>query len=177
VTAHTPAGSVTEQVPYSFQKDGKEIASRFHLSGNRLSFKTANYNARETFIIDPVVEWATYYGGIGPGYSYELFPGYIVDVAEWDIGSATAFDNDLNVYFTGYTNSLTNIATTGAHQQTWGGSADTISAPEDAFLVKFDATGKRVWATYYGGQGTESGNGITCDEFGNVYIAGGSTST
>ncbi len=177
VTAHTPAGSVTEQAPYSFQKDGKEIASRFHLSGNRLSFKTANYNARETFIIDPVVEWATYYGGIGPGYSYELFPGYIVDVAEWDIGSATAFDNDLNVYFTGYTNSLTNIATTGAHQQTWGGSADTISAPEDAFLVKFDATGKRVWATYYGGQGTESGNGITCDEFGNVYIAGGSTST
>ncbi len=177
VTAHTPAGSITEQAPYSFEENGKEIASRFHLSGNRLSFKTAAYNPRETFIIDPVVEWATYYGGIGPGYSYELFPGYIVDVAESDIGVATTFDNDLNVYFTGYTNSLTNIATTGSHQQAWGGSANTTSAPSDAFLVKFDATGKRLWATYYGGQGGESGTGIACDEFGNVYMVGGSNST
>jgi hypothetical protein len=174
--ARTPTGSITELAPVSFEANGRSVASRFQLNGNVLSFRTAKYNAKETFIIDPVVEWATYYGGIGAGYSYEFF-GSLFDVAEWDIGLATAFDHEKNVFFTGYTNSLTNIATTGAFQQTWGGSPDTTSEPNDAFLVKFDATGKRLWGTYYGGFGSESGNGIACDEFGNVYMVGGSSST
>lgn len=168
-------GQIRENAPVSFEACGKPVASHFVLSGNQLSFETGAYNAKNMLVIDPVVEWATYYGGIGPGYTTEFW-GTIMDVAEWDIGLATAFDKDMNVYLTGYTNSVTNIATTGAYQQSWGGSIDTTSAPNDAFLVKFDPSGQRLWATYYGGQGSESGNAITCDEHGNVYIVGGSNS-
>lgn len=174
--AHNAIGQIKENAPISFEACGKPVASHFVLSGNQLSFETGAYNEERVLVIDPVVEWATYYGGIGPGYTREFF-GMIMDVAEWDIAQATAFDNELNVYLTGYTNSLTNIATTGAFQQDWGGSADTISAPTDAFLVKFDQTGRRLWATYFGGQGSETGAAIACDEQGNVYIVGGSNST
>ena len=173
LVALTPAGSITEKAPVSFEESGKEIASRFSLSGNRLSFKTGNYNRQEKFIIDPVVEWATYYGGIGDGNGG----------AEWDVGNSTAFDKDKNIYLAGYTNSANNIATTGSFQDVFGGGVSTSppsfpqTIPSDAFLAKFDPEGKLLWATYYGGDKGESGNSVTCDELGNIYLAGSSGST
>ena len=44
---------------------------------------------------------------------------------------------------------LTGIATTGAHQTTYGGGN------YDAFLVKFNSSGVRQWGTYYGGTGDD----------------------
>lgn len=142
----TPMGTVTENTPYSFQSDGRTVASRFVLEGNMLGFSTGKYTG--TLTIDPVLSWGTYYGG----FQGELAYGITTD--KW-----------ANVYLTGQTNSPTNIATTGAHQTVHGSSSDV-------FLVKFDSTGVRKWATYYGGSSAEEGWGLVCDESGNLYLSG-----
>ncbi|HTF03734.1 MAG TPA: SBBP repeat-containing protein [Bacteroidia bacterium] len=96
-------------------------------------------------------DWATYYGATGQEY-----------------GSCVATDAFGNIYLGGSTTSSTGIAN-GGFQNTFGGSMD-------AFLVKFDAMGNRVWATYYGGSGTDPIYSIATDPSGNVYITGFTTS-
>jgi hypothetical protein len=105
--------------------------------------------------IDPVVEWATYYGG-----------------SNEDIGRSVAIDPSGNIYMAGYTKSATGISS-GGHQNT------IIGVEFNGFLVKFNAAGVRLWATYYGGlcnsvsygQST-TGPGVATDPSGNVYLAG-----
>ena len=62
-------------------------------------------------------------------------------------GYSCATDASGNIYLSGYTSSTSGIATTGAHQATYGGG------DWDAFLVKFNSSGVRQWGTYYGGTG------------------------
>src|ERR1051325_5271416 len=71
--------------------------------------------------------WATYYGG-----------------TTQDNVKSIATDASGNVYMAGYTNSGNNIATAGAYQTSGAGSTD-------AYLVKFNGAGVRLWATYFGG--------------------------
>src|SRR5690606_12619096 len=72
-----------------------------------------------------------------------------------------------NFYMTGYTGLVTssNIATANSHQTALGGGGD-------AFLVKFDNTGMRLWGTYYGGINNERGLGCAVDITGNIYLSG-----
>jgi hypothetical protein len=100
------------------------------------------------------LKWGTYFGGSG----YELC--YSIDIG--DSG---------NLYLSGNTSSTSGIATSGAYQTANGGGS------YDAFVAKFNNTGGRKWATYYGGGGAENCYGITCDDSENVYIAGVTVST
>ena len=95
--------------------------------------------------------WATYYGGM------------------FDNGNSVATDAAGNVYLAGTTTDSTGIAS-GGFQNTFGGGLDLLYG--DAYLVKFDANGNRLWATYYGGSGDEIGNSVATDAAGNVYLAG-----
>lgn len=95
-------------------------------------------------------QWATYYGN---------------DV--YVIGTGLACDRKGNVYLAGGTMGDTVIATTGAHQAAFGGGTD-----HDAYLVKFDSTGQRLWGTYYGGSGSDIGFALACDTADNVYMVG-----
>lgn len=97
--------------------------------------------------------WATYYGG-----------------ADQDAGYKISTDASGNVYMTGQTSSATGIATAGAFQNTYGGGVD-------AYLVKFDGAGNRLWATYYGGSGADFGYGVKTDAAGNIYLTGYTEST
>ena len=96
-------------------------------------------------------QWGTYYGGSGT-----------------DAGVSCASDATGIVYLAGYTdsNSGTVIATAGAHQPVYGGGGD------DGFLVQFNASGVRLWGTYYGGAVTDLGRSCATDAMGNVYLAG-----
>ncbi len=158
--AYTPSGTVQEKAPYAYSLSGnpgqaaQEVASRFVLENNILSFQTAAYQG--TLVIDPELEWATYYGG-------DLF----------DVGACTLVDSQGNVYMTGAAMSATNIATVGAHQTTIGGGV--FSA--DGFIAKFTAAGTRLWATYYGGDKNEVAYGAALDPAGNVYLSGQAPST
>ena len=96
--------------------------------------------------------WATYYGG-----SDEDYP--------------SAFTTDLsgNVYLPGGTKSAGSIAS-GGFQNTYSGGYG------DAFLVKFNSAGSRVWSTYYGGSGTDGANCCAVDAGGNIYLSGNTAS-
>lgn len=103
-----------------------------------------------------VRKWSTYYGGAASDYVYGV-----------------ACDPLGRVYICGYTNSTSGIASSGAYQTTLG----TTGSGQDAFLVKFDTSGARQWATYYGGTATDQGTGVACDAVGNVYLTGYTQST
>jgi PKD repeat protein len=74
-----------------------------------------------------------------------------------------------NVYLGGYTLSSDAIASANAYQTTYAGNYD-------AFLVKFNKNGARLWATYYGGRYRDFGSSVALSKKGAVYLAGWSTS-
>lgn len=151
ITATTPQGSISENAPYAYDANGREVKSAFRLNGNTVSYDIDNYTG--TLVIDPQILWSTYYGGISNDNNCSISP-----------------DINGNVYSCGNTASVASIATTGAFLTTYLGFGD-------AFLVKLRANGTRVWATYFGGAGGESGDGLATDLGGNVYVSGLTSST
>jgi hypothetical protein len=95
--------------------------------------------------------WATYYGGTGLDY---------INLCSTDAVG--------NLYACGAATSTSNIA--------FGGFSNALGGSLDAFLVKFDSTGVRLWATYYGGSGTDDGVACVTDPSGNIYMSGQSSS-
>ncbi len=100
-----------------------------------------------------VRQWGTYYGGSG-----------------WDEGYGIPCDANGNVFVIGGTQSTNEIATSGAHQETY-------ASHSDAFVVKFNSAGVRQWGTYFGGSAEDEGYGISCDGDGNVFVIGYTIST
>jgi gliding motility-associated-like protein len=93
--------------------------------------------------------WGTYYGSSGEDYAL-----------------AIATDSKGNVLIGGQTTSTGDIASPGSFQTAYGGAA------WDAFFSKFTNDGTMIWASYFGGTGEESINGITTDRNDNVFITG-----
>jgi hypothetical protein len=149
----TPLGNIEEQAPIAFQ-GVKQVKATWKIEGNNISFQLGSYNENRLLIIDPVVKWGTYYGGTGGDVSYSC-----------------ATDASGNIYLSGDTRSTSGIATTGAHQTTYGGGSN------DAFLVKFNSSGVRQWGTYYGGTGYDYSFSCATDASGNIYLSGYTTST
>ncbi|NUO01323.1 MAG: gliding motility-associated C-terminal domain-containing protein [Saprospiraceae bacterium] len=150
LTISTSLGTVTEAAPVCYQIH-KPLNSRFVVTQNRVFIELEDYDPKELLVIDPDVIWATYYGG-----------------GANDSGHFIETDAAGNVYLAGSTNSNNAIAAAG-HQ-------NVISSQSDAFLVKMNAEGVRLWATYYGGGGFDAGHGLAVDASGNIYL-GGSTSS
>ncbi len=159
IKAETPYGSITEQAPFVYtQADNKAVASRFILEGQMVSFATGAYSG--SLIIDPGVVWATYFGGGSEA-----------------ISSNPTCDRAGNVYMSGSTSSIHNIATSGSFLDTLTkASPDAVlngyEFATNAFLVKFDSNGVCQWSTYYGGSDAILSAGAACDTNGNVYMAG-----
>ncbi len=153
----TTLGEVREQAPLSYA-NGKKIASSFKLNDDgTISFSIAATTGQE-LRIDPSVSWATYYGGTGNEGAY------------LGISPHCTTDANGNIYLMGNTTSTTGIASSSGYQPSAGGSAD-------AFLVKFNAAGARIWATYYGGSLSDNFNDAAVDSRGNVYVGGITAST
>ena len=91
--------------------------------------------------------WATYYGGVGDEDCFWMTS----DTADY-------------VYLVGKTGSVSGISHAGFQNYLGGGS--------DAFVAKFDSTGYRLCATYYGGLGTDWGLNAAIDPTGNLYLTG-----
>ena len=148
----TPLGQIEEAAPKVYQNQ-KELPSRWRVSGDTLSFQIVGYDPSQPMVIDPIVrDWATYYGGSGD-----------------DTPGSVKTDQFGNLYLCGYTTSSFSIATVGAHQTVFAGG---INSTGDAYLVKFNNAGVRQWASYYGGDGTDSGTSCAIDGSGNVYLTG-----
>lgn len=104
--------------------------------------------------------WHTYFGGEKTDNIY----------------SVTHHDNNLYLY--GTTKSYNNMATTGAFQETIAIDGTTEDYSNN-FIAKFNNSGQRIWATYYGIVDTEPPynsklsyiSGISANDSG-LYIAG-----
>ena len=86
-------------------------------------------------------------------------------------GLAIARDELTGVYITGYTSSISGIATEGAYDTTFNGP----TASQDAFVAKYTDSGSAFalnYATYLGGFSNDVGYGIAVDSFGNAFVAG-----
>ncbi|HWB84565.1 MAG TPA: SBBP repeat-containing protein [Bryobacteraceae bacterium] len=90
-----------------------------------------------------------------------------------DVGYGIAIDSGGNIYVTGYTKS-TNFPLKGAPLQSQNAGGAT---GEDAFVAKFIPRGLLTYATYLGGNGDDSGQGIAVDATGGVYVTGQTAST
>jgi len=150
----TPFGEIREGGLKVFQ-EGKQLEARWVITplegevpGGVVSFEVMGHDPMLAMRIDPVVRvWGTYYGG-----------------EHSDEGRSCATDGNGNVYLAGFTVSSNAIASNG-HQNTFGGS-------RDAFLVKFNSNGGRLWATYYGGNDNDFGNSCITDNSDHVFLAG-----
>jgi hypothetical protein len=111
--------------------------------------------------------WGTYYTGTG-----QVWPN------GEERGNSCITDAAGNVYMVGFTSSISDIATAGAHQTVYAGGPIVFgTGGYDAFLVKFNSSGVRQWATYYGGSQDDMGISCAVDASGNVYMIGSTSST
>ena len=82
-----------------------------------------------------------------------------------DAARSIAVDGSGNAYVVGNTNS-SNLATPGAFQTALGDQTG------DAFAAKYDANGAIIYATYLGGDRSDTAQGVAADSQGNAYVTG-----
>lgn len=93
------------------------------------------------------MEFSTYYGGSGD---------------DWITGNC--FDDEGNQMIAGITFS-DDLPVFNAQQQVFGGVAD-------GFVAKYSSENELVFASYFGGNGSDEGRAIIADDQGNIIIAG-----
>jgi uncharacterized protein (TIGR03437 family) len=87
-----------------------------------------------------------------------------------EIAYGLALDPGNNAYIVGITNSTDFPVTTGVAQTVRGGGVD-------AFVMKFDGTGARVYGTLLGGTGDDYGYAVAVDAAGNAFVTGTTNSS
>jgi hypothetical protein len=93
--------------------------------------------------------WARKFGGIGTDY-----------------GQSVATDLGGNVYATGY------FKYVGDFDPGTGTTNLNSAGAQDVFVVKLDPAGNLLWAHRFGAAANDSGEAITVDAQGNVYVTG-----
>lgn len=79
-----------------------------------------------------------------------------------DLVSAITVDSSDTIYLSGYTRG--------------GLDGNTNSGSADIFLMKYNANGIKQWTKQFGSSSFESGEGISADLLGNIYITGATSS-
>ncbi|MBL7892649.1 MAG: SBBP repeat-containing protein [Bacteroidia bacterium] len=153
----TSVNEFQESMPKVYQNiNGRiiDVKAQYILNETTVSFDLGPWNHSFPLVIDP---WISYYGG-----------------KDADLGVAVAADPSGNAVFTGYAGSVNFPVSAGAFQ----GAISVLSGVErDAYVVKMNVNGSRMWGTYYGGVGgQDDGTGITSDGFGNTYVTGTASS-
>lgn len=149
----TSLGMIQEKMPKVYQEVGDEvldIEASYKLDGDLLAYKLSNFQKDLPITIDP---WVTYYGG-----------------AKIERGDDVATDATGNVVASGRAMGAGFPTSAGAFQS-------TFAAKMDAFVLKFDANGNRLWATYFGGTEYDHAYGVTCDANDNIGVTGYTNST
>lgn len=149
---------VRQQKPYAYQETNgvkKPVAVRYVLAGNdEVALDIASYDERLPLVIDPVLSYSTYIGGL-----------------DEDVGNDITVDAAGNAFITGRTKSSNFPTTPGVVQ----GAATSF---DEAFVVKLNPTGSSlVYSTFVGGTGFDEANGIAVDAVGNAFLTGVTTSS
>lgn len=155
-------GSVALEAPRVYQEvAGKQqpVGASFVLLGNnRAGFAVGPYDHSRELVIDPILNFSTYFGGSGD-----------------ELSSWVAVDGNFNIYLAGSTTSTNLPVTGGSFQGTLNGAQNVyiakISPPLGSIAAVLDDV------TYLGGTGTDAPAGIQVDGGGFPYVAGTTSST
>ena len=159
-------GGVRLQAPQIYQRDGDRhvpVAGRFVLrAANRVGFEIGPYDRGRELIIDPVLDFSSYFGGTGS----ETSPSVAVDLAG-------------NIYLVGTTQGSPANSFPAA---TWTLIPSTLSllssTPSHIFVTEIKLTQPPtvVYETFIGGSGSDTSVGIGVDNSGSAYIVGNTSS-
>ena len=83
----------------------------------------------------------------------------------FDFANDVTSDLNGNIIMTGWTQSSTQISSSGAIRSTFSGN-------EDVYIAKFSTSGQLVWSTYYGDTEAERGLQVDTDDANNIFVAG-----
>jgi hypothetical protein len=141
---HTAAGDVKQLAPEVYQEIGghrQRLSGRYVLVGDHeVGFEVGPYDASRTLVIDPVMVFSTFLGGIGFDTAY----GVTVD----DTGA---------VYLTGWNGSTDFPTTAGSYQ----------SSPAGGYVVKLDPDSDSL---VYAAVIPTIGKDIAVDSQGNAWV-------
>ncbi|HEX8285968.1 MAG TPA: FG-GAP-like repeat-containing protein [Pyrinomonadaceae bacterium] len=148
----TDAGDVRQQRPFAYQESEgarTEVAARYRIDARgRVRFELGDYDRSRPLVIDPVLVYSSYLGGI-----------------DADQALSVAVDSAGSAYVVGVTASA-DFPVGGALQPAKSGFSD-------AFVMKLSPDGKSlVYATYLGGSGDDLAYAVAVDAAGNAYVGG-----
>jgi hypothetical protein len=162
-------GRVRLHAPRIYQRAGGQqqtVAGHFVLrAANRVGFDVGAYDRSRELVIDPLLEFSTYFGGTGA-----------------ETSPSVAVNNDGFIYLVGTTqgspaNSFPDAAT--ATQTLIPTSlALTTTSPNHIFVAKINpaAPSSVIYETFLGGSGSDTSIGVGVDLTGKVYVVGNTTS-
>jgi uncharacterized repeat protein (TIGR01451 family) len=151
-------GVVRFDAPRVYQQvNGKQrpIEGSFVLrADNRVGFAIGNYDHSRDLVIDPILNYSTYFGGNGDEQSTQL-----------------ALDNVGNIYIAGSTTS-TNLPAAGVFQTTLDGT-------QNIYIAKIQILNplSLQFVTYLGGNDKDTPAGLAVDAAGDPFVAGTTSST
>jgi uncharacterized repeat protein (TIGR01451 family) len=155
--------SVRLEAPQVYQQiAGRKqvVEGSFVLLGeNRAGFAIGAYDRSRELVIDPILNFSTYFGGAGDEHS-----------------TSVAVDASLNVYLTGSTTSTSLPAAGGTVFQT------TLTGTQNIYVAKIQPPLGSIpasldYVTYIGGNAVDYPVGINVDGAGDAFVAGTTTST
>ena len=160
-------GDLRLQAPQVYQRDGdrrQPVAGRFVLrSANRVGFEIGSYDRSRELIIDPSLNFSTYFGGSGT-----------------ETSPSVAVNGNGNIYVVGTTQGSpeASFPTVGNPTQTLIGPLTlTTTSPSHIFVAEISPSQPAViYETFLGGSGSDTSVGIGVDNGGNAYIVGNTTS-
>jgi uncharacterized repeat protein (TIGR01451 family) len=165
------------KAPRIYQEFGAEqrpVAGRFVLQQDgEVGFELAAYDRRRALVIDPELNYSTYFGGSGA----ESCSAILVVASPPSGCPAIAIDPSSNIYIAGSTTSadlpvVPPVATPPSAFQT------AIAAAPDVFVTKLNAAGSAIlFSTYLGGNNVDFTAGVAVDTAFNVVVAGTTAST
>jgi len=131
------------------------VAVRYRIfDDGSAGFTTAAFDSTKPLVIDPVIQYATYFGRAGS-----------------DLAGRMVLDAQGNAYIAGGTMDPTFPVAAGTSGTT------PLADKGNAVLVKMNAAGtEALIVTHFGGTSSEMASGLTLDAAGNLYVTGGTSS-
>ena len=164
---NTAVNKITEHKPYAYQiiKGNKvEVPCEFKLTNNTISFNfPSGYNKNIELIIDPILFFSSYTGSVSPNW-----------------GFTATYDDYGNTYLGGTVFNPGFPVSDSAFQRTWSGvtTGDWWKYVHSMTgIMKFDTTGKRLWATYLGGNGGDRPHSLVVNTFNELLVMGTTSSS
>jgi hypothetical protein len=147
----------------------REISGGYKmLDANNVAFTVGNYDRARPLVIDPVLDYSTYFGGTLVDTAWSV----AVDAADGSVLVAGQTFSKIAIKNTKYPDDFvkgTPFSTPGALQEEFGGGKLT----GDGFVARFDATGTNlIYLTYLGGSGDDFVDGVAVDTNGNAFVTG-----